>query len=233
MLGVGMFSGMATGMAGAMNLYLTTYFWGLKGDQIAVLSGAAFLGTIVGVLAATPISRRIGKKYTCLGGFAFYLLTTFVLILSRQFGVLPTELNGSSLLVGLLFVQALLATAGGVASAISAGSMIADVTEEVEEKTGRRSEGLLLSANTFVAKAVSGFGVFGAGLLLAFVNFPNGAQPSEVPAEVLHKLGFVYIGALMIFYAVSITCLFNYPLSRESHEARLKRLATRGAGPAE
>jgi GPH family glycoside/pentoside/hexuronide:cation symporter len=231
MLGVGMFSGMATGMAGALNLYLTTYFWGLRGNQISLLSMAALFGSAIALVVATPISKRIGKKYTCLGGFMLYLVVSSALILLRIFGVLAA--NGSNLLVGLLFVQAVLTVACGVTSAIAAGSMIADVVEEVEEKTGRRSEGLLLSANTFIAKAVSGFGLLAAGLLLSFVHFPSGAQPSEVPLEVLHRLGVVYIGALILLYSVSITCLFNYPLSRESHEARLQRLATRRARLAE
>ncbi|WP_293678253.1 MFS transporter [uncultured Phenylobacterium sp.] len=231
MLGVGMFSGMATGMAGALNIYLTTYFWGLRGDQISLLSMAALFGSGIAVAVATPISKRIGKKYTCVGGFAIYLVISSTLILLRIFDVLAA--NGSNLLVGLLFGQAVLTIAAGVTSAIAAGSMIADVVEEVEEKTGRRSEGLLLSANTFVAKAVSGFGLLAAGLLLSFVKFPSGAQPSEVPLEVLHNLGVVYIAALLMLYSVAMVCLFNYPLSRQGHEARLQRLAARGARPAE
>jgi GPH family glycoside/pentoside/hexuronide:cation symporter len=230
MLGVGMFSGMATGMAGALGIYLGTYFWGLDNNQIALLSVAAFIGAVLAVVIATPISKVFGKKHTCLGMFIAYVAIVAIPILSRQAGIFPP--NGSDLLVTLLFAERTITTMCGVVASITAGSMIADVVEEVEEKTGRRAEGLLLSANTFVAKAVSGFGLLGAGVILSIVAFPKNAQPSDVDPATLANLGYIYVIGLLLMYTISVTCLFGYPLSRESHEARLQRLAARGQ-PAE
>ena len=60
-------------------------------------------------------------------------------------------------------------TAVGVVSAMVIGSMMADVAEDVELKTGRRSEGLLFSANAFIAKATSGVGLFASGAVLSCI----------------------------------------------------------------
>jgi GPH family glycoside/pentoside/hexuronide:cation symporter len=45
--------------------------------------------------------------------------------------------------------------------------MMADVVESSELRTGRRSEGLFFSASAFVAKVVSGVGIFISSAILA------------------------------------------------------------------
>ena len=46
-------------------------------------------------------------------------------------------------------------------------SMIADVVEASQLKTGRRSEGLFFAASAFVHKATSGFGILAASTIVA------------------------------------------------------------------
>ena len=82
--------------------------------------------------------------------------------------------------------------------------MIADVVEDSELKTGRRSEGHFLRCE-FAQKAVNGLGVVVAGQILAFIQFPTQAKPGDVPAEVIFlDLAFFYVPVLMIFYLAAL-----------------------------
>ncbi len=68
-----------------------------------------------------------------------------------------------------------------IASGTLVGAMIADVVEDSEVTTGRRSEGFFFAANSLAQKAVNGLGVIVAGQLLAYVHFPTQAALGQVP----------------------------------------------------
>jgi glycoside/pentoside/hexuronide:cation symporter, GPH family len=112
-----------------------------------------------------------------------------------------------------------------ILSSILVSSMLADVVEETELSTGRRSEGLLFAANIFLQKAVSGFGIFASTLLLSAIGFPRGAQPSAVDSTVVRNLGLVYIPFVVLLYAGALVFLTMYRITRATHEANLERLA--------
>ena len=112
-----------------------------------------------------------------------------------------------------------------MASSILVASMIADVVEDSELKTGRRSEGMFFAARSFIGKAVHGFGVLAATALLSSIGFPDGAKPGQVSADIVHDLGFYYAPILLALYAAAIACLGGYRIERADHEANLKRLA--------
>ena len=46
--------------------------------------------------------------------------------------------------------------------------MVMDITEQVENSTGRREEGLLGTVSSFIHKLVGGGGVLLSGLILSF-----------------------------------------------------------------
>jgi Na+/melibiose symporter-like transporter len=109
--------------------------------------------------------------------------------------------------------------------------MIADVVEDSELKTGRRSEGIFFAANSFAQKAVNGLGVVVAGQILAFIQFPTGAKPGEVPESTLIELALIFTPVLWFFYFASIAVLSMYQINREAHTENLRRLAS-GEGKA-
>src|SRR3546814_14334379 len=61
-------------------------------------------------------------------------------------------------------------TACSVSAFILGASMMADVVEESEARTGRRSEGVFFAGSFFVQKCTSGIGIFCAGLMLQFAH---------------------------------------------------------------
>jgi Na+/melibiose symporter-like transporter len=107
--------------------------------------------------------------------------------------------------------------------------MVADVVEESELVTGRRSEGVFFAARSFAQKAVHGIGTFSATIILTLIDFPSDAKPGQVAPGVLHDLGLVYVPIVMILYVAAFGFLTGYRISRASHQDHLHRLADDGS----
>jgi glycoside/pentoside/hexuronide:cation symporter, GPH family len=78
---------------------------------------------------------------------------------------------------------------------------------------------------------VQGFGVIAAGFVLTAAQFPKGASPAQVPEEALHRLGAYYVPTMIVIWVAMILVISRYKLTREDHEANLRKLAeAKGAG---
>src|SRR5262249_32867285 len=129
-------------------------------------------------------------------------------------------------LLWILLVFNLLVVTLVIMSGILTASMVADIVEDSQVVTGRRSEGVFVAANSFVQKATSGVGIFASSLLLGAIGFPRGAKPGQVAPEVIHRLGLVYTPVIVALYAIALAFLSTYRISRETHEENLRRLET-------
>jgi Na+/melibiose symporter-like transporter len=112
-----------------------------------------------------------------------------------------------------------------IGASIPVTAMIADVVEDSELKTGRRNEGLFFAGNSFLAKAVTGLGLFASGVLLAVSGFPTGAVPGKVDPAIVHHFAVVYLVTTTIVYAIGAFVLAFFPITRETHRKNLQTLA--------
>lgn len=225
----GMFLYMALGIRGALELYFSLYFWGFNQGQLTLLATAGIIASFIGVSLAPVLSKRFGKKRLSMATFTLAVVTGLGPILLRVLGYMPP--NGTDLLFWIMFVDVIINGALSIINGIMLSSMIADVVEDSEVKTGRRSEGLLNSADNLFKKIVSGVGVLVSGIVLTTIAFPQGAERTEVPAEVLRNLGLMYVPIQSGFYAVAILCLILYGIDQKKHEENLRTLEARqGAG---
>ena len=104
-------------------------------------------------------------------------------------------------------------------------SMIADLVEQSELKTGRRSEGVFFSATTFIKKSVQGFGLMLASLVLYLAQFPAGARVGEVSDDVIWRLGAYYVPTVVVIWMLMLVAMSRYRLGRVDHEENLRQLA--------
>jgi GPH family glycoside/pentoside/hexuronide:cation symporter len=222
-----LFFAVASGLNLSLSVYFSTYFWELSASQIATVASSAIIGIILAFVVVLPLSARFGKKPSAMLMFGLSLMTSVTPLTLRLTGLFPT--NGDPLLIWLLIGQFTLWMMTTIAGGILAVSMVADVTDQIQLETGRRSEGLLFSAATMVNKAISGMGIMLAGLLLAFVKFPENAQPGHVGADALNGLATIYIGAISVATAIALVCLAYYPISRSRHLENIRRLGEAAA----
>ena len=103
-------------------------------------------------------------------------------------------------------------------------SMIADLVEDAEVRTNKRSEGVFFASVTFIRKTTQGIGVVAAGLLLTYSEFPEGVTPDQVPVSVVHDLATIYVPVVILLWSLMILCISMYQVDRTKHEENLQTL---------
>lgn len=218
----GMFIAIAMGARNGLELYIGLFFWGMKQSQLALLTGVGVAGSLLGVMIAAPIAKRLGKKYGAILMFTIALALGLAPIGLRLLGLMPP--NGSEALVAILVVETFLNAAMAVGTGVLLVSMTSDVIEDAEVKTGRRSEGLLLSADNLFKKIVSGMGIFISGAILKAIEFPVGVKRGQLDPEIVHNLGLAFLPTVGVLYGLAIICLFAFNIDKAKHEENLARL---------
>ncbi len=221
----GVFASMAAGLQAALQIYINTYFWELSSNQISVLVLISFASAVLAFVVAPILSRRFGKKHAAIGVSLAGVAIGPLPILLRLVNLFPA--NASAKLMPALLVFNLVTIMLVILSGILGSSMSADIVEDSELSTGRRSEGVFVATNAFVQKAVSGIGIFTSTLLLSVIGFPSDARPGAVDPLVVRRLGLVYAPALIVLYLIAIGFLATFRISRERHLANLEKLTAK------
>ena len=213
----------AAGVSTSLSIYFSRHFWELTTTQIGYMNLPYFFSAFIALMLAPRVSRWLGKKkggMTILG-LAFAMAPMpFIL---RVLGLFPE--NGTDTLFWTLVVFNTVEVTLIIMSSSLIAAMIADVVEDSEVKTGRRSEGIFFAANSFAQKAVNGLGVVVAGQILAIIQFPTQAKPGQVPEETLFDLAYIYVPTVLFFYLLALAVLSIYRINREDHTENLRKLA--------
>jgi Na+/melibiose symporter-like transporter len=107
--------------------------------------------------------------------------------------------------------------------------MLADVVEDSEIETGRRSEGLFFAGSSFMQKSASGLGLLASGLILSAVHFPVHAIPGQIDPQIVRDFALVYLPVVIVLYLAAMAIVGLYPITRDTHEENLRRLAAETA----
>lgn len=221
------FGAVAGGLSTALSFYFASFFWGFSSEQIGFLTLGVFISAVLGALLAGPITRTIGKKRGAIiiGLIAFTgaPLPVFLKLLGLLDGWSPQSI------FWFVFVTQAIDVGLIITFQILTSSMAADLVEQAELRTGRRSEGVLTGASTFVRKIVSGLGVMSAGLLLSLAQFPPGAKPGEVPADAIWTLGALYVPTILSLWMAMVAAIAWYRIDRAGHAETLRQIAERKA----
>jgi Na+/melibiose symporter-like transporter len=220
-----LFGAIAAGLSAGLSFYMSGYFWEFSTDQISLISFSIIFSAFIALFLAPAISKRSGKKRGAIyvGIIAFTVAPAPVIF--RLLGFMPD--NGSPALFPIVLAAVMIETTLVITLSILTSSMMADLVEDSEIRTARRSEGVLFAAATFARKAVQGFGVLAASLVLALVQFPKGIAPGQVPDETVFRLGLYYAPTLFVIWMMMIASLRLYRIDRDSHEENLRTLAER------
>ncbi|HIL82851.1 MAG TPA: sugar transporter [Pseudomonadales bacterium] len=213
----------AAGVSTSLSIYFSRHFWELTTTQIGYMNLPYFFSAFIALMLAPMVSRWLGKKkggMTVLG-LAFAMAPMPYIL--RVLGLFPE--NGTDTLFWTLVVFNTVEVTLIIMSSSLIAAMIADVVEDSEVKTGRRSEGIFFAANSFAQKAVNGLGVVVAGQILAIIQFPTKAKPGQVPEETLFDLAYIYVPTLLFFYLFALAVLSVYKINREDHSENLRKLA--------
>jgi Na+/melibiose symporter-like transporter len=219
----GIFFNTATGLVFALNFYINTFFWKLNNQQIGTLTASTFLAVLVAFVISPPLSRRFGKKKSAILMFAFGITVNCMPLILGLLGVVAAKPSNG--LVAMIFAFSTVGAAFAIGSSIMLLSMIADVVEDSELKTGRRSEGLFFAGSSFLQKAASGLGLFASGLVLWAAHFPTDKQPGQIDPHIVWNFAIVYLTAVFVLYGIAFVIISRFPITRDTHETNLRKLA--------
>ncbi len=222
-----LFGLLATGVSATLNQYINTFFWGFTTQQISGLTLAVFLSPLLALIIAPIAGKALGKKHAAIsiGVLAFTIAPAPVF--ARLLGLLPP--NGSEELYYTILFITVFDIALIVAYQMLAAAMVADIVEENELKTGRRSEGVYFAGISFMRKLAQGMGVLSASFILATASIVPGMKPEEASAESIATLGFGYAIMLLTLWTLMLISVSFYRISRDDHEKNLQALAEKRA----
>ena len=220
----GLFFGAAAGLSQALSLYISTFFWFLKSTEIGLIPMLGLIAVPVSFFLAPRLARRQGKKRAAMFVYFFAIAFLPIAYVLNMIGLFPAR--ESALYLPVLMGNYLIETTAIITMQIIFSSMNADLVEDRSaESQGARHEGLIFATRNFSKKAVSGLGVMLAGMVLWFVDFPEGAKPGELPVEMINTLVLVYLPVLILLYLISWYVLRFYNIDRQKHEQNVSRSA--------
>jgi Na+/melibiose symporter-like transporter len=219
-------SGMLVSLAGSLTsgltLYVAIFFWGFSQSQLSLLATVAAVAAVAGLACAPYASRRLGKRNAAILGYVVGALGELIPYFCRLAGILPP--NGDPWVFRIVAIGSFVNVASWAMTGTFLTAMVADIVEDSAVQTGRRAEGLLFAADSLFKKISGAGGPAIAGLVLTLAAFPTGAKRGHVPHAALTHLMMIYLPTLITIYAISITALAFYNISRASHAENLRKL---------
>ncbi|CAM3462282.1 MFS transporter [Flavobacterium chungbukense] len=155
---------------------------------------------IIGVIAATPIANKIGKKKTFFGAMALAAILSLIFYLF-----------GKEDIVLIMSFQVLISICAGCIFPLI-WSMYADSADYSEWKQGRRATGLVFSASSMSQKFGWTIGGAGAGWLLGYYGFQANVEQTATAQNGIQLMLSILPA---IAAAISVAFILFYPLSEE------------------
>lgn len=225
--GFGVFKYTAIGLYSATTLYFSTFLFKLDTTQLALLTLDSFVAATIAAPLAPIFSRWLGKRTSSMVfavlGVAIGLSPLLLSLLGLFF------VPGDPLLVPTLFVIGAVYGAMVAVSLINTSSMLADVVEESAVETGRHTAGTFFAASSFMQQCSNALGIFVAGLVLAWSEFPEQADPATIARPVVDSLLLHYIPTSISLWTIGALILVFYPITRARHERNMEILRAREA----
>jgi Na+/melibiose symporter-like transporter len=211
-----------------ISIYMTTFFWGLTTEDLRwfVLSA---IGAVIAFPLVAGVQRRWDKKKILLWCAYITLFDGIILVSLRFLDVLPQ--NGDPMLLVILVSMGVFGYGMAVIQGVIGASTIADVLDDQELRTGHRQEAMFNAALSFSGKAISSVGIMLGGLIITLIEFPTQVAPSEVPEEMIFRLGLVVGIGIPLLYLVPIGLIYRYRITREVHADIRAQLDARQAAP--
>ncbi len=216
------FGAIASGLVSGLSLYFFTYFWEFTDVQTGLIFLGTFVAAAIGLILAPVVTRTIGKKRGAMVVGLIGFLGAPMPIMLRLIDVLPP--NGTAFTFWFVVITNILDVGLIICFQILFNSMVADLVEQSELKTGRRSEGVFSASVTFIRKSVQGFGVMAASFVLALAQFPTGGDTTQVPDTTIWSLGAYYVPTILFLWLTMIAVISTYQIDRETHEENLRKL---------
>ena len=217
------------GLTTGLSFYFNSFFWDWKPSDVAVFALIDLTAALAISYFAAVLARGWDKKRLAIGLFTISIVLGPILLILRLsdlwYGTQLLPANGLKfgplwwIMLGHGFLMASL----GVLAWILVGSMTADVVEDSQTKTGKRSEGLFFAGPHLIQKSISGIGLMIKGIVLTLVGFSaTGTHAEKVAA--MEDLAAVIVVLAVALPSLSLWIFSRYQITQRVHEGNLAEL---------
>ena len=218
------------GMTFSITQYVNLYVWQFSELAFQLYPGVLAISVLAMFVIVGPLHRRWGKPRVAaraaLVALTLYC-TPYALYLASAWPAVGTTAS-TALLFGFLTC----ANTASVVSIISATSMVAEIVEAYEERTGLRAEGTFYAGNWLVQKCATGGGILLTSLIVQSIELAPGTPQAAVAPETVTRLVWLFLLAATVLALLAAFWLGRFPISREEHEARVAARRARDPHPA-
>jgi GPH family glycoside/pentoside/hexuronide:cation symporter len=207
-------------LVSSLQMYLYEHFMRFGGVEKSVAHGGTMVGFAMGALAGGFLARKMEKKGAVYFGVMVSIASNFILAGLFLPGLLApgqsvTVMSWTIPYAYVIFVifHGLYWFGNGVMFP-TATSMIADVSEIHEIKTGINRDGTYAAVFSFSQKCAISLGVLISGYLLTLVGFEAGTGIVQGP-ETVWKLCGVTLLVGPLISLLSLGLIHFYPVNRE------------------
>jgi glycoside/pentoside/hexuronide:cation symporter, GPH family len=202
----------------AANLvYFANYYLRVP-DQANYLILAAQGSAILFIPVWVWVARRLDKRRAFVLGTA-----SWIAVMMGIFVLGPED-------VTLAYVLAALAGSGIATAYVLPWSMVPDVIEHDQVRTGQRREGSYYAFASFFQKLATGAALWAMGVALAASGYirPVTAEPLPLqPAAAVQAIRLFMGPVPLVLLLLAIAFAWRYPIGREEHRALRDELAAR------
>lgn len=220
-------AGFGRGVYGTVSLYIAVFLLGSKDLKLALLLPMG-IGTAVGTLLVNFVLKKFNTKQTyilfCLYGASSMAI---LFLVSRGIGF------NDGLIIPFLILNFFCGLQHGNTN-VTPNIMIADCVDEIEYKTGKRSEGLAYAGYGLFSKVASAFTKgLGPWLLYTWSGYMVSTDPNVAYAQqtegTLNKLLMIYTIIPAVFVILQGVPILFYDMVGEKKDNIIKALQERRA----
>ncbi|MCB1304128.1 MAG: MFS transporter [Leptospiraceae bacterium] len=192
-------------------LYYYEYRLKLPDDSVGLILVVFILVWSISLAFWTLLSRKAGKKYPGFAGVFLLGLATCI-----AYPLFPP---------GQLLYPMIMAVVGGflVGAIVLLDSLVADIVDYDELKTGQHREGLYFGFWKMAIKASRGVSMAVTGLLLSWIGFIPNQPQSDLVSE---RIALLFGPGVGLFFLLAALLFLFLPFSRSIHE-RVQALLVR------
>lgn len=213
------------GMNFSITQYVNNYVWKFDDLAFQLYPGVLALSVFVMFAIVGPLHKRFGKPHSAAGGALVSMVFYFIPYVLFLAGVWPQ--TGTALSTYSMLALLVIANSASVVAIISATSMVAEIVEAFEERTGKRAEGTFYSGNWLVQKCATAGGILVTSLIVQSLGIEQGTPQDQVSEAAVTQLALVYLVAGSALACIAAFWLARFPITREQHETRIAAKRTR------
>ncbi len=195
-------------LAFTMIVYFATYNLGDVG-LTPIVSLTAIIPMIISIAITVKLIKKIDKKKL-----------TIISLIIRIIGYVILYFVGFNNLILFLIVFGLCGLTFG-STEVLLPSMMVETIDYAELKTGKRTEGIIWSTQTFIVKLASSVSGWLLGIFLTVVNYIPNIQQTDKTLSGMHSIFTLLPGALILFSLIAISF---YPLTSDKYKILLEEL---------